>query len=280
MQQSDYAAVQAYFQTKADFYDDVEHQVYWRLSDTLLWDYLQSRVLAALPNKFALLDAGCGTGRWGLKILEAVPAATGTFIDISPEMLAVLQRKLAVKNDTRVRVTIEQDNLLSDTCAHRNAFDLIICFHNVLGFIDDLDGLLRRFHHMATANGRVAVLAPNLHHAVHFALSRGDLQEAERIALTKYGRFVPEMPPIRFFKVGELRQAAVHSGFCVDQIIGFPNCLYPHFADTRLHGSSAEHETLMGSPERFQKILSIERKLIEEDCAARGANLLLSLTKF
>ena len=56
-----------YFKNKAADYDRVDEQVYWRLSDSILWHTFNEYILKNLPSNFSFLDAGGGTGRWSEK---------------------------------------------------------------------------------------------------------------------------------------------------------------------------------------------------------------------
>ena len=47
-----------YFKNKATEYDLVENQIYWKLSDELLWSIFSKKVLDKLPRGFKFIDAG------------------------------------------------------------------------------------------------------------------------------------------------------------------------------------------------------------------------------
>src|ERR1700730_14319097 len=85
------AEVQKYFAQKSGFYDAVDQQPYWAFSDFLLWELLRRFVLDKLMtvDQIKLLDAGCGTARWSIKILQYLPSCIASLLDISPEMLAM-----------------------------------------------------------------------------------------------------------------------------------------------------------------------------------------------
>jgi ubiquinone/menaquinone biosynthesis C-methylase UbiE len=55
-------STKSYFAEKAEKYDEVEDQVYWKLSDELLWFQMQ-KYLNSYRENFTFLDAGGGTGR-------------------------------------------------------------------------------------------------------------------------------------------------------------------------------------------------------------------------
>lgn len=80
----------AYWGSKAKEYDAFIRRVVPR------YDELNARLLMSLPNTPRhVLELGCGTGALSLHLVEQAPAASFTFVDAAPEMIAT----------TRARVT-------------------------------------------------------------------------------------------------------------------------------------------------------------------------------
>ena len=66
------------------------------------YDTLTDRLIASLPGARRVLELGCGTGNVSIRLASALPAATFTFVDASPEMTAVTRARLeAVAPATR-----------------------------------------------------------------------------------------------------------------------------------------------------------------------------------
>ena len=125
--------VKDYFKNKADRYDLVNNQPYWKLSDKLLWNTFGENLLSTLPNKFRFLDAGGGTGRWSMKILEAYNEARGTLFDLSEDMLGVANKKLV--NSLEKRLNLVKGDLHNMDSIENESYDIAFNFHNVLGFV-------------------------------------------------------------------------------------------------------------------------------------------------
>jgi ubiquinone/menaquinone biosynthesis C-methylase UbiE len=145
MTTTDYqASVLSYFEAKAEEYDLVEEQAYWRLSDALLWSTFDELVLRRLPQRFSFLDAGGGTGRWSERVLKNYPESRGLLYDLSKDMAAKAQEKRE-RNGFEHRFHI-QNGMLEEVEAQLAGaeFDLIFNFHNVLGFVKDVDEVLRQ----------------------------------------------------------------------------------------------------------------------------------------
>jgi len=267
-------AIIDYFRAKADSYDLVEEQVYWRLSDELLWTALAEWTLPGLQTGFHFLDAGGGTGRWTDRIARRRPDATGLLFDLSSDMTREARAK-AERGGYRNRIRIRNGALERvDELLDGERFQLILMLHNVLGFVQDPGDVLRRLASLLETNGRIVVFAPNRYHATYFNLATGQLDEAESASRGR-GRFTPEMPPIWLFTPTELGAALAAAGLAVESMTGFPSVVYPGFQETQKHGSSQRVSALLGDSVSFDRILELEKALLAQpDVAARGNNLL------
>ena len=156
-----------YFKNKAKDYDLVEGQTYWVLSDKLLWEIFKETVLNKLPENFKFLDAGGGTGRWTLKILEEFPKAQGMIIDISREMLNEARSKVKKRNYEK-RVKIIEQNLEQIDNVKDDEFEISFNFHNVLGFVENPNTVINELHRVTKKGGYVVSLVPNLYHNIFF----------------------------------------------------------------------------------------------------------------
>jgi SAM-dependent methyltransferase len=267
-------AILDYFRDKADSYDLVDDQVYWRLSDELLWVALVERILPRLRRGFRFLDAGGGTGRWTDRVARKRPDASGLLFDLSPHMTRTAAAK-ADRGGYRHRIQIRNGALerVDETLAGER-FHLILMLHNVLGFVHDPGDVVRRLARLLDVGGRLVVFAPNRYHATYFNLATGRLGDAE-CASRGRGRFTPEMPSIWLFTPSELRALLASAGLRVEWMTGFPSVVYPGFEETQIEGSSAGVGALLGDSANFERVLEIERSLIDQpDIAARGNNLL------
>lgn len=266
-------ASRAYFEKKADTYDSVEDQIYWQLSDRIIFRLLQSHIIDKLPTGSSLCDLGAGTGRWTQKLAGTSVFDTITAIDGSPDMLTVLRTKVPDLAAAGVQVgIIETDILALRECPQHDAG---ICMHNVAGFIHDIEGLFGTMRALLKPGGRFAVMAPNKYHGIYFSLRQGRIDEAAEIQRTGLGRFTGDMPAIAFFTPDELAGAAVNVGLAVDALYGVPACLYPEVDETRPFGNSPSLTKLLSDEESFEKIFAIECELAAPGAAARGNNLIV-----
>ncbi|GGN29499.1 tRNA 5-carboxymethoxyuridine methyltransferase [Lentzea pudingi] len=266
--------VTAYFKVKADGYDRVDEQVYWRLSDELLWEALLRYVLPSVPVGATMLDAGGGTGRWTDRLLRHRPDMTGVLYDLSPDMTRHARAK-SVEHGYADRLTVRQGDL-ADLSEHVDdgQFDLIISFHNVLGFVTDVPSVLRQFANALKPGGQTALVVPNRYHAVYFNVLTGALNEAERAAVAHSTRFAPEMPVMKVFTPTQLTGTLNEIGLPVTTSTGFPVAVYPGFQETQLDGSSGVVKAVFADDAVYAQIKSLELRLLgEPGLAERGNNL-------
>lgn len=267
-----YRNVKKYFEVKADDYDLVEEQIYWRLSDSLLWEAMQKYVFPKVPSNFTVLDAGGGTGRWAEKILQMYDCANVVIYDISQEMLEVARRKLEKYEN---RVTIINGNL-ENISLPNNTFDLTINFHNVLGFVDNVPLCIKEICRVTKTNGLVVSFVPNLYHLIYFNISICNIEEAYNASLVKRGRFTSDMPEMNLFTPESISRLYKENEINTVMISGFPSVIYPNIEETTIRDSSQKLVNILEINERFNKIFQIEKNLMgKSDIAARGNNIFI-----
>ena len=73
-------------------YDTIYEDSYWDFHDELTWRTVKPNLPRDLSAKCA--DLGCGTGKWGLKLLKS--GFTTTFLDSSGAMIETIISSLYV----------------------------------------------------------------------------------------------------------------------------------------------------------------------------------------
>jgi ubiquinone/menaquinone biosynthesis C-methylase UbiE len=250
----------------------VEGQVYWQLSDALLWELFTTTTLDTLPPNFHFLDAGGGTGRWSSKILKHYHGAHGVIRDISEHMLGEARKKQAVLGKDRLQLVNAPIDVMPEFA--NATFDVVFNFHNVIGFLESPSDALREMTRVLKPGGHLVTVAPSQLHMAFFNIFLGNLGEAETCLQQGKGRFTKEMPAISVFRVEQLRQWYEESGLTQIVTHGFPVLIYPGYQETQLAGSSSKITEILSSPEHYKRVLEMERRvLFNEDGAARGNNL-------
>jgi len=265
-----------YFRNKADHYDDVDKQLYWNFSDAVLWNILYKLVLSKLKNKkIKLLDAGAGTGRWGIKIAEELGCET-LLLDISKEMLEVAKRKIAKKKLTHL-VTIQERDIEKPGFPKGSRYDLIILFHNVLSFVDKPQKALKNVERVTKKGGYVVVIVANKYHALYFSNVTSQFKELDRVIKRDQIKFAKDSPPMHTFTPNSLHNLLMKNGFSSAKIYGFPITIYPNMEETTLAKNSEYMKENLTQKNITRKLLEIESKVcLEEETASRG-NMLLAI---
>lgn len=259
-----------YFKNKAKDYDLVEGQTYWVLSDKLLWEIFKETVLNKLPENFKFLDAGGGTGRWTLKILEEFPKAQGMIIDISREMLNEARSKVKKRNYEK-RVKIIEQNLEQIDNVKDDEFEISFNFHNVLGFVENPNTVINELHRVTKKGGYVVSLVPNLYHNIFFNIFVGNMELANETMKTKRGRFTKEMPKMNMFTPDSIKDIYEKIGIKVELLSGFPITIYPGMQETQIDGNSEHVQDILSDEKTFNEIYNIEKSLFKNsDTASRG----------
>jgi len=267
--------VKEYFQKKAIKYDDVDKQLYWVLSDVLLWDIFDKKVLSKFKNEpFTFLDAGAGTGRWTIKILEEYPNSKGIMIDLSADMLNVAKEKLNILNYTD-RVKIINGDL--DTIKiNEEEVDISFSFHNVLGFVEDAEKVIAKMTKAAKIGGYIVCGVPNYYHNIYFNISTNQLELAVESFIFKKGKFTKDMPSMHMFTPSNLHTIFEKNNIKDSIVLGFPVLIYPGYSETQIEGQTNKIKDILQNEVNFEKIIKIEKKLIyEEECASRGNQIVV-----
>ncbi len=98
-----------------------------------------------------VLDAGCGTGRWTLRLAQFGASVVG--LDQSPEMLQVAEAKARAQG---VAVRFDTGSLEGRLPYNDQSFDLVISAL-VLDHLDDLPAVVREFARVLRPGGHVLV---------------------------------------------------------------------------------------------------------------------------
>ena len=156
------SSVQRYHDRVAGRYDDSYNDSYWKWHDSLTWDYLKPFLPSDLRTP--IVDLGCGTGKWTVKIAKSGFQVTG--IDISPKMLNQTLRKLADAgaND---RADTLQANLCDLSKIPGQTFGMAVALGDPIGCTEDPRNALREIRRILTRDGVLVATFDNRCPAAH-----------------------------------------------------------------------------------------------------------------
>lgn len=272
-----------YFAEKAEKYDDVDAQAYWMFSDSFYKEVLKRELGTFMQQhkSIRLLDAGAGTGRWTLFLHELFGdqvSFSGDLVDITPEMLAVADRKLTARGLDNSFAThagdIEDLSSFSD-----ESYDLAISFYNVLSFVERPDRALNEIRRVLRKGGLHLSIVAHTYHSLYFAVLTGRVKEIERVQRESKIAFNDLMPAIHCFTPIELSDLYTKAGFIDVSICGGPNFIYPGMEETFVSGHTGSLQSFLETDGVVQKLMETELAHYRKSDVVGRANTLLAIAR-
>lgn len=242
-------------------YDAIYDDDYWRYHDEITWHLVKPHLPRDLASR--CLDLGCGTGKWGLKLLKS--GFRTTFLDHAPAMIGKVREKLDElgKNERAEAVVgdIVQMPQLAD-----GAYALTLAMGDPLSICTDPARAAREMYRVCAPGGVVIATADSFHAAVPHFLESNDLSGLKQFLKSRRTRWLTresgEQFELSMFTPTSLRKLFTSAGFGVVSVIGKPQL------DVR------KHREMLADAETFRALIEIEKQLIsDEDAAGRASHL-------
>ncbi len=256
---------QRYHDRVSGRYDQIYRGAFWDFHDEITWRHLKR----FLPTDLTvpMLDLGCGTGKWGLRLAKS--GFHVTLLDLSLKMLE-RARKKAEEAGLAERTAIVQADIVDLSELPRDHFGYAVALGDPLSLCSEprqaVDALRR-----VMCPGGIAILSADHRCAgLDFYFEEGSLEKLE--AFVKTGRTVwlakdpSERFPAKMFLAAELRQLFEKRGFEVVDLIGklvLPLRKHPSWLDERrqvarlikLESSLHRDPTWMGRASHLQIVV-------------------------
>lgn len=212
-------AVQKYHDRVARRYDASYEDAYWQVHDALTWAYLKPH----LPRDLSLpvLDLGCGTGKWGIKLLQSGFAVT--FVDISGAMVERARAKVAELGLER-RAEFVQADLCDLAALPANTFAFAAALGDPIGCASSPAKAVKEIAKRMRPGGVLVATFDNKLAALDFYLSAGSADDME--AFLRNGRThwltqdEAEQFPIHTYTPEEAARLLTAAGFAVVELRG------------------------------------------------------------
>lgn len=161
-------AVQKYHDRVARRYDASYEDDYWKLHDALTWDYLKPH----LPRDLSapVLDLGCGTGKWGIKLLNS--GFSVTFVDISGAMVERARSKVTDLGIAH-RAEFVQADLCDLSALAKEHFAFAVALGDPIGCTRSPAKAMKEIRKCLTADGVLVATFDNKFAALDFYLEGG-----------------------------------------------------------------------------------------------------------
>ena len=254
--------VQSHYNKIAGIYDSVyQNSLYWDYYDRITWLHLKKFLTFTSLDDVRILDVGCGTGKWGLKLAKS--GFHVTFSDISEKMLEQARSKYGKMNFTKEADFIRAD-VADLSVFENNKFDMIVAQGDVLGSCQDTEAAVREFKRILKTKGVIIASLDNKAKALSFYLKQNDIKGLESFIKTGktfwFSKNKEKNFPIQMYTKDEIKTIFQKNNFKILNIIG--KTVLP----------VKEYENTLKDKDNFLKMIDLEFKLNNKDDYINLAN--------
>jgi ubiquinone/menaquinone biosynthesis C-methylase UbiE len=160
-------------------YDAIYDDPYWAFHDELTWRSVKPHLPRDLSA--ACADLGCGTGKWGLKLLKSGFATT--FVDHAAAMIEKVREKLE-GNPRAKKATLVVADIVEMPEVPSATFSLVTAMGDPLSICTDPARAAREIHRITKPGGVVIATVDNKLAALDHFVERGNLDALEEFIQT------------------------------------------------------------------------------------------------
>lgn len=249
-------------------YDAIYDDPYWQFHDDVTWRLIKPH----LPRDMAwpCLDLGCGTGKWGLKLLKSGFAVT--FADHSAAMVEQVRGKLAEMGSRATKAELVVADMVAMPQLPADYFGLTVAMGDPLSICSDPQRAANELFRITRPSGIVIATADNKLAALDHYVERGNLDALETFTRTSRTHWLTADPSEQFelttFTPTSLRRLFERSGFEVIDLTG----------KTVLPIRRNKH--LFTHPNALKRLVQLELELAKDPASAgRCAHLQIVVKK-
>ena len=155
-------------------YDSIYDDPYWHFHDELTWRAIKPHL--PRDTSAACADLGCGTGKWGLRLLKSGFATT--FLDHSAAMIEQVREKLE-SNPRAKKATLVVGDIVEMPELESERFSLVLAMGDPLSICSDPARAAREMHRITKTGGVVIATADSKLAALDHYVERGNLDALE-----------------------------------------------------------------------------------------------------
>ena len=256
----DSEASRRYHDRVAGKYDRIYDDAYWEFHDELTWRAIKPFVPRDLSEK--CLDLGCGTGKWGLKLLKT--GLYTTFVDHSAGMIEQTRTKAEAMGPRAKKATLLVADIVDLSALEAPQFSLVVAMGDPLSICSDPAKAVREIWRVMKPGGVVIATADSKVAAVDHFLEKGDVEGLEKFVRTSRTRWLTddarEQFELTMFTPGTLRAIFERAGFDVVSVVG--KTILP----------IRKHQTILAKEGYMERLLALEHELAKDQSAAGKAS--------
>ncbi len=249
-----------FYDRVAGLYDTIyEGNPYWETVFEITWRHMKK--FLPRDHNARCLDLGCGTGRWGLKLLKS--GYPTDFLDISQKMIDQVGKKIEKLNPAArpelYKCGVDDMGLLPDS-----RYDFVVGQGDPLGCAERPERAFKEIDRILAPGGVAILSVDNRYAGFKHYLERGDVEGLRTFLKNGRTRWVTdaedERYPLVAFRPADIRRLVDGRGFELLSLIG----------KTAL--PLRRYQELLKDRQRRQVLLRLEESLHAEEallgCAA------------
>lgn len=240
-------------------YDSIYDDPYWDFHDELTWRLVKPH----LPRDAAAAcaDLGCGTGKWGLRLLKSGFATA--FVDNAAAMIEQARQKAEELGAKAKRASFVVGDIVDLSALPAAGFVLTLAMGDPLSICSDPQRAANEMFRISAPGGLVIATADNKLAALDHFVERGSLDALEEFVRTGRTQWLTADERERFdlttFTPATLRRLFERSGFEVLEVAGKP--VIP----------VRQNKHLLTHPGAVERLVQLEEMLAKDPAAAGRA---------
>lgn len=240
-------------------YDAIYDDPYWAFHDELTWRAVKKHIPRDLSAR--CLDLGCGTGKWGAKLLKSGFATT--FLDHSAAMIEATREKVEAMGPKAKKATLLVGDIVDLSALESEQFTLTVAMGDPLSICTDPAAAAREMFRVSKPGGIVIATADNKLAAIDHYIDKGNLDALDEFLTTGKTHWLTpdekEQFELTTFTPLSLRKLFEKAGFEVLSMIG--KTILP----------VRKNKRLLEGPGAVERLLELEEALNKDPAAAAVA---------